>query len=184
MMESSGEKRHWLKINRAPVLTLWAAVVAERLGFDREEALTLGRAVAGLNAYSKGKSLGIFKPSEKKVAAKRKSLEAGEPVKIDLLHRAVPAVRGEEGIRALSKDKPISPDSVERYLDNKFGGALEDARRAMMELAMAYPPARIADDAYRLYEAFRPDIPSGKKGWGAQGRLSLDAIRRLADEAS
>lgn len=29
-------KRHWLKINRAPVLTLWAAVVAERLGFDRE----------------------------------------------------------------------------------------------------------------------------------------------------
>jgi len=31
-----------VSINRAPVLTLWAAVVAERLGFDREEALTLG----------------------------------------------------------------------------------------------------------------------------------------------
>ena len=28
-------------INRAPVLTLWAAVVAERLGFRRDEALTL-----------------------------------------------------------------------------------------------------------------------------------------------
>jgi hypothetical protein len=39
-----------LQINRAPVLTLWAAVVAERLGFTWEEALTLGRAVAGLNA--------------------------------------------------------------------------------------------------------------------------------------
>jgi hypothetical protein len=37
-------------INHAPVLTLWAAVVAERLGFSRDEALTLGRAVAGLNA--------------------------------------------------------------------------------------------------------------------------------------
>ena len=24
-----------IRINRAPVLTLWAAVVAERLGFDR-----------------------------------------------------------------------------------------------------------------------------------------------------
>jgi hypothetical protein len=36
-----------VKINRAPVLTLWPAVVAERLGFDWEEALTLGRAVAG-----------------------------------------------------------------------------------------------------------------------------------------
>ena len=28
-------------INSAPVLTLWAAVVAERLGFRRDEALTL-----------------------------------------------------------------------------------------------------------------------------------------------
>jgi hypothetical protein len=43
-------------INRAPVLTLWAAVVAERLGYDREASLTLGRAVAGLNAQSKGRA--------------------------------------------------------------------------------------------------------------------------------
>ena len=41
-------------INRASVLTLWAAVVAERLGFERDEALTLGKAVAGLTAQSKG----------------------------------------------------------------------------------------------------------------------------------
>ena len=49
-----------ITINRAPVLTLWAAVVAERLGFKRDEALTLGQSVAGLNAYSKGRSLGIY----------------------------------------------------------------------------------------------------------------------------
>jgi len=36
---------HKVKINRAPVLTLWAAVVAERLGFEWEEALTLGNKV-------------------------------------------------------------------------------------------------------------------------------------------
>jgi len=29
-----------------------AAVAAEVLGFEHDEALTLGRAVAGLNAYS------------------------------------------------------------------------------------------------------------------------------------
>ncbi len=29
-------------INRAPVLTLWAAVVAEQLGFDSDAALSLG----------------------------------------------------------------------------------------------------------------------------------------------
>ena len=49
-----------IKINRAPVLTLWAAVVAERLGYGKETALTLGKAVAGLNAQSKGRRLGIY----------------------------------------------------------------------------------------------------------------------------
>jgi hypothetical protein len=63
-------------INRAPVLTLWAAVVAERLGFRRDEALTLGRAVAGLNAYSKGISLGLFRPSPKFVKERRKKADA------------------------------------------------------------------------------------------------------------
>jgi hypothetical protein len=36
-----------ISINRAQVLTLWAAVVAGRFGFNRDAALTLGRAVAG-----------------------------------------------------------------------------------------------------------------------------------------
>ena len=54
-------------MNRAPVLTLWAAVVAEVLGFEHDEALTLWRAVAGLNAYSKGVSLGLFQPTLKEV---------------------------------------------------------------------------------------------------------------------
>ena len=32
-----------VKVNRAPVLTLWAAVVAERLGYERDTALRLRR---------------------------------------------------------------------------------------------------------------------------------------------
>jgi N-acetylmuramoyl-L-alanine amidase len=49
--------RSWVMVNRAPV-------VAEVLGFGHDEALTLGRAVAGLNAYSKGVSfLGLFQPA-------------------------------------------------------------------------------------------------------------------------
>jgi hypothetical protein len=31
-------------INRAPVLTFWVAIVAERLGFESDEALSLGNA--------------------------------------------------------------------------------------------------------------------------------------------
>ena len=54
-------------VNQAPVLTLWAAVVAQVLGFEQDEALTLGRAVAALNAYSKGVSLGLFQPTPREV---------------------------------------------------------------------------------------------------------------------
>ena len=58
-------------INRAPVLTLWAAVVAKRLGFAWPEALSLGKALAGLDAQSKGRRLGIFKPPEQRAKKAR-----------------------------------------------------------------------------------------------------------------
>jgi hypothetical protein len=176
--EEAGRRR--LKINRAPVLTLWAAVVAERFGFDRGEALTLGRAVAGLNAYSKGQALGLFKPKPKEVKEKRAKLEAEETLTVDLLHRAVPARQTEEGLRALSKGKPIEPASVERYLESKFGDALGAARDAMKRLARSRTPAALDAEAYHLYEKFRPEIPAGVKGWGAAGWLDLGKIARMA----
>jgi len=172
--------RHWIKINRAPVLTLWAAVVAERLGFDRAEALTLGRAVAGLNAYSKGRALGLFQPKPKDVIAQRKKLREKESISVDLLGRAVPVVRTKDGMRAASKGKGIDPASVERYLGKKFGDALGDARAAMARLAKSQPPAKIAATAYQLYTESRPEIPKGEAGWGKEGRLDLDRIREMA----
>lgn len=36
--------------NRAPILTAWATVVAERLGFKRVEALSIAHVFVGLNA--------------------------------------------------------------------------------------------------------------------------------------
>jgi hypothetical protein len=66
-MADNDGRRSWVMVNRAPVLTLWAAVVAEVLGFERDEALTLGRAVAGLNACSEGVSLWLFQPIPREV---------------------------------------------------------------------------------------------------------------------
>ncbi|UCH17227.1 MAG: hypothetical protein JSW36_16310 [Burkholderiales bacterium] len=164
-------------VNRAPVLTLWAAVVAMRLGFDRDEALTMGRVVAGLNAYAKGKALGIFKPAPEEVQRERQRLRLGAQMHVDLLHRAVPVVHTDEGLRALSKDKPVSPDSVQRYLDGKFGDALADVEEAMAALAHSLAPDELAQRAYDLYEAFRPAVPAGTKGWGAAGTLDTVQIR-------
>jgi len=165
MAEKDG-KRSWVMVNRAPVLTLWAAVVAEALGFEHDEALTLGRAVAGLNAYSKGVSLGLFQPTPTEVKEKRQKMPREETVTVDLLHRAVPAKHTDEGLRALSGESPIRPQSVQKYLESKFRDALEDISTAMVELAKSLPPSELAGKAYALYEKFRPEIPPGQKGWG------------------
>ncbi len=48
-----------IRVNRGPVLTLWATIVAERLGYAPESPPTLGRFVAGSSARAKARSLGI-----------------------------------------------------------------------------------------------------------------------------
>jgi hypothetical protein len=106
-MVGKDRKKSWVMVNRAPVLTLGAAVVAEVLGFEHDEALTLGRAVAGLNAYSKGVSMGLFQPT---------------------------------------------PTEVKE----------------------------LTERAYTLYEKFRLEIPPGKKGVGASGKLDLNLIHKMA----
>jgi len=167
-------------INRAPVLTLWAAIVAQRLGFERDEALTLGRVVAGLNAYAKGRSLGIFKPTPQTLRRERERTAAGATWQVDLLHRAVPVMRTAQGLRAVSKDKPVSPESVQRYLESKFGASLDAVEQALQTLARSLTADELASRAYELYEAFRPDVPAGAGGWGAAGVLDLSRVLDLA----
>jgi hypothetical protein len=161
------------------VLTLWTAVVAQCLGFDRNEALTMGRVVARLNAYAKGKAIGLYEPDPKAVSEQCKHLAPGAVLRVDLLNRTVPLIQTAQGLRALSKDKPVEPGSVQRYLESKFADALPAVEDALMTLARAMPRTDLCARAYELYEAFRPQIPPGVRGWGAPGHLDLGQIRRL-----
>lgn len=172
-----------VSINRAPVLTLWASVVAERLGFERDEALTLGKAVAGLTAQAKGQRLGIFTPSPVELRRERaEKARAAGVFPVALLGRAVPVLHTDAGLRAVGKDqKPVTPQSVEKYLTAKFGEALPVVRAAMVKLAKSRASCDLADEAFGLYEAFRPAVPAGERGWGAKGTLSLKKIERLAE---
>lgn len=175
------EARHSIKVNRAPVLTLWAAVVAERLGHSRATALTLGKSVAGLNAQSKGRRLGIYEDQREADEAKREEVEERKkPRTVELLGRAVPVTDTKDGLRAVAGGKPVSPESVERYLESKFKDALPDARAAFEALAQSMPARELEQHAYDLYEQFRPTIPEGVRGWGAAGVLDLEAIRTRA----
>lgn len=172
-----------VKINRAPVMTLWATVVAERMGYQPEEALTLGQAVASMNAYSKGRNLGIYEEKseeEEKEEKQREEKENGTFVKV--LSRNVPAVKTPEGLRATDEGRPINPASVQRYLHGKFGNDYNDVRKAMQDLAESYSPDELKKKAYSLYEKFRPEVPQGTRGWGARGELDLHKIRSLENK--
>jgi hypothetical protein len=172
-----------ITINRAPVLTLWAEVVAERLGFDEDEGLSLGKALAGLTAQTKGRRLGIYKPHEEGAKEAREK-ERGEEFWIELCGRPLPAKNTEDGIRAVKGTQVIEPGGVRRYLEGKFGDDLGTVRSAMQRLARSYAPKELAEAAFHLYERFRPAIPEGVKGWGAQGNLDLGVIDRLAKRSS
>jgi len=167
-------------INRAPVLTFWGAVVAERLGSDRNAALTLGRGLAGLTAQSKGRTLGIFKPPKLEDGKPARKTGLGEEFWVELCGRGIPAKNAKEGVRAVVKDQPIEPEAVQRYLEQKFGADLSTVREAMEELARGFNPDELAEIAFSLYAKFRPVIPAGQAGWGAKGKLDLGLIRRLA----
>src|SRR5688572_27711844 len=100
-----------IEINRAPVLTLWATIVAERLGYDKKESLTLGKAVAGLNAQSKGRHLGIYE--EKKDAPEKKEAKKQKAEKVEfveLLGRGIPTIKTSEGMRASIKGETVKPE--------------------------------------------------------------------------
>jgi hypothetical protein len=171
--------KNTVTINRAPVLTLWGAVVAERLGYESATALTLGKAMAGLNAQAKGRSLGIFHPAPHARGKGHRRVGLGEDFWIEVCGRGVPVKNTDDGVRAVIKEKPIEPEKVAKYLTTKFGDDLGSVRDAMKELAAAFDPDDLAGAAFGLYEQFRPEISKGQRGWGQKGELDLDLIRSL-----
>lgn len=64
-----------IPVNRTPVLTLLATVVAERLGHPPDIALTLGGAVCSASARTKARPLGIT--DEAQEVAERRAAAAG-----------------------------------------------------------------------------------------------------------
>ncbi|HVK13625.1 MAG TPA: hypothetical protein VM597_33065 [Gemmataceae bacterium] len=134
--------------------------------------------MAGLNAQSKGRRLGVFNPHEEKRASARDQ-ERGERFFIKVCGRDVPSAVIDGGVRAVTGRKPVDPDGVTAYLEGKFGDDLKSVRAAMKRLAASYSPAELSRQAYLLYERFRPAVPEGKRGWGAKGVLDLGLIERL-----
>ena len=169
-----------IRINRAPFLTLWATVVAKRLGYDEDEALTLGRSVAGLTAQSKGRRLGIYAPSSEedreKVREKREGIGAET---IEMMGRLIPCVRTPSGLRALDKAFPANPESVRKYLVGRFKEDLPLVESKLAKLAETFEPEELDRAAMDVYMRLRPNVPKGRDGWGKAGLLETEKIDAL-----
>lgn len=168
-----------VRVNRAPVLTLWATVVAERLGYPTETALTLGRFVAGSSARAKARSLGIADETQE-AAERREKRAALKPQRhtVRLLGRDVPVLPADDGtLRADDNGKPASVRGAQSYIARAFGDRLRDVRAAMDALAASLPPEELNRVGFRLYEQFRPEVPTGAEGWGAKGELLIERIQ-------
>ena len=87
-----------VRVNRAPVLTLWAAVVAARLGHPPEAALTLGRFVAGASARAKARRLGLAEDDHDAAERRDRAADPGPHREtVRLLGRDVPVTRAGDG---------------------------------------------------------------------------------------
>ncbi len=167
-----------VKVNRAPVLTLWAVVVAERLGHPAETAFSLASAVAGTAARAKARRLGIAEDGD----GPRPARKAAPTRSVHLLGRDV-RVAEADGVTLASdgEGKPAPAAPVQAYVARAFGDRLAEVRAAMEDLAARLPPEELNRIGFRLYEAFRPDVPEGTRGWGAKGELDLARIRGALD---
>ena len=113
-----------VNISRAPVLTLWAAVVAEQPGFDRAASLTLGQAVAGKSAYVKGVTLGIIELKPELVRERAKQLGEGEQLFVGLLGK--PAGCGDSRwAKRRGQGQSGNPARIEKYLAANFDDRLD-----------------------------------------------------------
>lgn len=170
-----------IQVNRAPVLTLWAVVVAERLGHPPELALSLAKTVAGSAARAKARRLGIAEESDQD-----KDRHDAVPVRpeqtIRLLGKQIRLTHDKDGtVLADAGGKPEPAAPVGAYINKAFGEHLATVRGAMEALAARYDPQELNRVAFRLYEHFRPEVPADAGGWGAKGVLDLDRIRTASD---
>jgi len=158
-----------IRVNRAPVLALWAATVAERLGHTPETAMSLASAVAGIAARARARRLG----SEDAAAAR----EEGDDTVVLLGHEIPVTQDGAGNIVAAEPDGTPAPGGpAGNYVRRAFGEWLDEVRTAMSRVAESYPPEELNRSGFRIYESFRPLRPEGTGGRGAKEVLDLSLM--------
>ena len=141
--------------------------------------MSLAKAITGMSAFAKAKSLGLAEDRDADLGSRNKAREVEQKF-VAFMGRRVPVAASPSGPLAVADGKPIQPKAVEKYLASKFGENYDAVHAAMVKLARSRSPAKLAVEAFKLYEGFRPSIPAGVPGWGKAGELDLRKIEKMA----
>jgi len=165
-------------VNRAPVMSAWATVVCERMGFKREEALSIASAYTEMNAISKGVAIGVFEQS----MGKGVELERGETQPyVDLMGRRIPLYRTrDEQWRGLVKGKPVEPAAAFGYIKRAFRQTAPHAVGAMRLLAETFGANELNRKGFGIYAEFRPQADK----WGGRSEMKMSSILSLRKAGS
>ncbi|KIM46110.1 hypothetical protein M413DRAFT_426129 [Hebeloma cylindrosporum] len=164
-------------INRAPVMMAWSLLVAERMHFSREEALSIASAYTEMNAVTKGVSLGIY---HKDTERGSEAVANGSQPYVELIGRR-PLYRTQEGQwRALSNGRPVPPAVAFSYICRAFRQTTPHIIGALKLLADSYTAQELNSKAWSLYAEFRPEVNE----WGKRSQVSCKTILDLRKKES
>ncbi|KZT35553.1 hypothetical protein SISSUDRAFT_1131050 [Sistotremastrum suecicum HHB10207 ss-3] len=163
---------HSTHVNRAPIMTAWSMIVAEKLGFKREEALSIASVYTELNAISRGVASGIF-DSKKADGMEAKSL--GSQPYVELMGRRPLFMTQSSQWRALSKGDPVPPSTAFSYVSRSLRQTAPYVIGAMRLLAETYSPRELNEKGFGIYAEFRPAVTD----WGARSEVRCKDILAL-----
>ncbi|KAJ3488378.1 hypothetical protein NLI96_g2901 [Meripilus lineatus] len=166
-------------VNRAPIMTAWAFVVAERMGFQREEALSIATVYTEMNAISKGVSLGIYKEGKQEG---REAKKDGSQPYVDLMGRRQVIFSGPLPRPPRQTDASLTIGTHHclllgsySYIKRSLQQTTPQIIGALRLLSQTYSPSEINTQGYSLYVDFRPEVG----GWGKKGQVKCEKILSL-----
>lgn len=135
-----------VEVNRGPVMVMWAAAVALKLGHGRDTALSLARAVTNAFSRHKAKHLGIDLRAASQQSA-RATVSGGPSESVWLMREELPVVSTAFGLRARdpASNRVIHPGPVWDHLLRAFGPVLPAVHGAMALLAASLSKETLAD---------------------------------------
>lgn len=172
-----------IMINRAPVLELWAACVAQFLHPDLSwtACLSIGGSISALTAITKGRSLGKIDPPDEDGEEGDGKKKTGSK---DLKVMGFPTPLEGDAVLVKGKARPGREGSLIR----RYGGeeTLGEVKKAMMQALESWKghEDELDKGAFHMYETFRPSVPKGQQGWGRKAELHLPNIESTVARSS